>query len=135
MKLLCIETLTVKGCSEPDFIKGKIYETVSCNQATFNEIVLINDHGQEHFFDDEGEETYRYWFTENLNNEDAEKQIEIKTFNTENFKVEKTKKYNFKTHVDEPLYYITNVINDGTTFVTSETIDELISVLKYLKSL
>jgi hypothetical protein len=64
-----------------------------------------------------------------------EKSIEMKKFATENFQIEKKEKYNGKTFNMEFIYYITNTDNDGTTYVSSETIDELIGVLKYLKSL
>lgn len=64
-----------------------------------------------------------------------EKQINMKTFSTENFKVEKEEKVNPKNYNMESVYYITNTIGDGTTYVIEETIDELISILKYLKSI
>jgi hypothetical protein len=60
--------------------------------------------------------------------------MELKTFGTENFQIEKTEKYSSKSYNMESQYFITNIINDGTTFVTSDTIDELIELLQYIKN-
>ena len=61
--------------------------------------------------------------------------MDLKIFGTENFKVDKVEKINNKTYNYESFYYITNIDNDGTTYVTKDTVDELISLLEYIKNL